>query len=486
MFCPKCGTKAIEGAEFCQKCGAKLITDSAVQPTPISPVQHIQSQSADLSAKKKSKKLPIILGAVVLVVAAIIFIVLNREDKIDYEANVRAYTPYANSQGLPYTCGEVFDKYIPDAKWTVREEGKDAAVVDVSGTPKGMDTEIRISLRMEINGDQFLVRSISVDLDGEDVSEDVFFAFFVAYDEKLGDLSSLNQLLSGEIELTEEYTDEAEGFSFNHPSDWTFNDMVDYGTYTDQFGFTPLCQIAQYSPYTVIAVYKSSDAGLVEAFSDETEFLTAFGYAVEAVSEIELSAADLDGIPAKRISYVMMETSSVQDYIYIMGGTVYKVQLTCAKDTAGSNAALFTAIMDSYTITNGTPAAANQLLFRGIPVEDIIGAHSSDIIAFFGEPAMYTENFELDYSPMVLGMYFGLTDGDIVDFFLSVPSDFTYNGQSLDQDFDSLVAILGDNYTNMGGTAHSWEVTWPYGDCQIDINIPQDETGMFSVRIMKV
>ena len=26
MFCPKCGAKALDGAEFCQKCGAKLIT----------------------------------------------------------------------------------------------------------------------------------------------------------------------------------------------------------------------------------------------------------------------------------------------------------------------------------------------------------------------------------------------------------------------------------------------------------------------------
>jgi uncharacterized membrane protein YvbJ len=28
MFCSKCGSKSLDGAEFCQKCGAKLITGS--------------------------------------------------------------------------------------------------------------------------------------------------------------------------------------------------------------------------------------------------------------------------------------------------------------------------------------------------------------------------------------------------------------------------------------------------------------------------
>lgn len=76
MFCPKCGTKAIEGAEFCQKCGAKLIVDNPVeQPveTPQSnPVQQSAPASINATGKKKSK-LPIISGVAAL---AIIFIIL--------------------------------------------------------------------------------------------------------------------------------------------------------------------------------------------------------------------------------------------------------------------------------------------------------------------------------------------------------------------------------------------------------------------------
>lgn len=129
----------------------------------------------------------------------------------------------------------------------------------------------------------------------------------------------------------------------------------------------------------------------------------------------------------------------------------------------------------------------DSLLFQGTPIQDIMGAHSSDIIAIFGEPAMYTENYELDYSPMELGMYFELSDGDIVDRVSSLPSHFTYNGHNLDQDFDSLVAILGDDYTDMGGTMYVWEVFWNCGDYQIHFTFSRDsdDDKPYSIDVMK-
>jgi len=38
MFCSKCGTKAIEGADFCQKCGSKLIKDQEPAPVSVTPI----------------------------------------------------------------------------------------------------------------------------------------------------------------------------------------------------------------------------------------------------------------------------------------------------------------------------------------------------------------------------------------------------------------------------------------------------------------
>lgn len=67
MFCPKCGAKALDGAEFCQKCGAKLITDRIDQKQTESDAQKTQmgNHVPDKPKKRKSKKLPIILAVVV-------------------------------------------------------------------------------------------------------------------------------------------------------------------------------------------------------------------------------------------------------------------------------------------------------------------------------------------------------------------------------------------------------------------------------------
>lgn len=44
MFCPKCGTKALDGTTFCQKCGAKLIVGHTEQQVAAStPVRQTQS-----------------------------------------------------------------------------------------------------------------------------------------------------------------------------------------------------------------------------------------------------------------------------------------------------------------------------------------------------------------------------------------------------------------------------------------------------------
>ena len=75
MFCPKCGTKALDGAGFCQKCGTKLIADASAQsatPNPVSPTQPAGKPSAAVPKKKKPKKLLIILGAVFALIVILI------------------------------------------------------------------------------------------------------------------------------------------------------------------------------------------------------------------------------------------------------------------------------------------------------------------------------------------------------------------------------------------------------------------------------
>ena len=123
MFCHKCGAKAIDGAEFCQKCGSKIIKNEAennmAADIPSNTIQEQGTSAVDVHAlendayvnvknekpvKKKSKKRFFIIGAVILVIIIIIAAVAGGNSEMDYIATVKDYTPFANSQGLPYTC----------------------------------------------------------------------------------------------------------------------------------------------------------------------------------------------------------------------------------------------------------------------------------------------------------------------------------------------------------------------------------------------
>lgn len=242
MFCSKCGTKVVDGARFCQKCGAKLILDEPVAQPAAESSANSANQTVSIpkeaSVKENSKKLPIIIGAAVLVVLAVIFIAMNWEGKTDYEATVRAHAPFANSQGLPYTYGEVFDKYIPDAKWEVRESGN-GAHVDINGEAEGTDAEMAITIKVSLDEKDPDLASISpesVSVSGDksptkDEAVRFLLAMFVAYDEGDKDLSDFSRRLDevglttqGDVSLTETFTDIDSGISFQYPSGWTILD----------------------------------------------------------------------------------------------------------------------------------------------------------------------------------------------------------------------------------------------------------------------
>ena len=182
MFCPECGAKLIDGAKFCQKCSAKI-------ETPVN----------DTKPQKKSRKVPLIgLIAAVLVIAAGIVIAMNWSN-IDYIATAKAYQPFAISQGLPYTCEEVLEQYLISAQWEELEPEGDLHYVKISGTAKGTERELALTIQMVPNPndpDGCLFTPCMASVDGvttTDTGEVVDFLgmMFMAYDQKVKDLSVL-------------------------------------------------------------------------------------------------------------------------------------------------------------------------------------------------------------------------------------------------------------------------------------------------------
>ena len=216
MFCYKCGSELPDGAKFCHKCGAKLTGDdmkqqaaASVPAEPIQQTQQLQASTVNMPKKKKSGKLAIGLGAVVIVIIVAVIIALNWNGKTDYIATVGAHTPFATSQGLPYTYEDVFDRYINAPVWEAIHESDNVVYVEISGDIKETDHEVYIKIKTAPNPDNpdgILISPESVTLDGENLptqndAVEFLLAMFLAYDDGYDDLSAL---LSSPIDMPAE------------------------------------------------------------------------------------------------------------------------------------------------------------------------------------------------------------------------------------------------------------------------------------------
>ena len=218
MFCSECGSQLSEGAKFCPECGAEITSEN---PIPM------VGKAIQGNIFKKIGKLPFIIGAVILVV---VIIALNWNGKADYVETVAKHTPFAVSQGLPYTYEEVLNQYLLSTKWKVRDEG-DIHYVDINGKAKGIESELSLTVKVSPNPNStdpsaVLIHLESITADDTDrLSEgeaaDFLYLLFCLYDEGYEDLSVLieaesetDYISQGEVSLTETFTDEEAGISF--------------------------------------------------------------------------------------------------------------------------------------------------------------------------------------------------------------------------------------------------------------------------------
>jgi len=154
MFCPKCGTQAIDGAEFCQKCGAKLIVDTSVsQPagvqTSTGQTQLPSKSPVETPKKKKSKKLLIgIVAAAVIAVVAITIVLSggsggDEPTLFQLAEDVSPMTEF----GFDATYGDVFHWLMADSAIKLEQDG-DVAYLTFSGKVTGGDYPVSIVLKM--------------------------------------------------------------------------------------------------------------------------------------------------------------------------------------------------------------------------------------------------------------------------------------------------------------------------------------------------
>ncbi len=125
MFCPKCGAQLPEDATFCSSCG-EVMTAAPAQEPVASTQEPTVSEVAVPAAKKKGKKLPLILGiaggfvAVVAILAVVFygqmqgFILKTFGSSDDYYKYVETMAAEKSSNGIAQLYGVANNEYMGD------------------------------------------------------------------------------------------------------------------------------------------------------------------------------------------------------------------------------------------------------------------------------------------------------------------------------------------------------------------------------------
>lgn len=457
--CKKCGKEFSADEKNCVYCGEKLEQESENADKQTLGASQIKEASEIKQQKKLDKKF--LFGALALAIV-IIIIAINWEGKIDYEKTVGAHQPFANSQGLPYTYEEVIDKYMTSPKWEVRESG-DVHYVDIIGKVSGSDRELGITVKIvpdETDSELAYMTPEVVTIDNEislpqEDATNFLYAMFVAYDEGENDIAVLLDLMNGsemqeELALTEYYTNEIEGISFNYPMGWNILEkdseyevveIIDSKNNADNVATFRVSRILEQNPYGVFTV---DEITIQNNISEYGEF---FG----------LWDTTIGDVPAKCL---MFQTESWNGesiekmYWYRNGEEVYQIECSYNISSAGIYEPIFDAIMDSYAVTvvlaqMDYVTSDTDICFNGILISELLNSTSTQLVQTFGGNYYADGSGKIAYDDIT----FYMLDDETVDTIWSFsPEYFMARGYTLDinLDFvvteDEIVELLGHNF----------------------------------------
>lgn len=189
-------------------------------------------------------------------------------------------------------------------------------------------------------------------------------------------------------------------------------------------------------------------------------------------------------VPVKaRIQFVVDEENGTFEASYLAFNEVPQDALTLA--------AVISKAFEEYEAAGtgggqGQEQSSNttgQILIRQIPTQDVLKMTADEVVTTFGEPEIYAENDSIEYgADAPEWMYFDVSNGNTVASFSANAEEFTLNGQSLKQNFDALVSLMGDNYDSLGAGGYQWIRN---GICYT-FYIPDDTEESYSINVYRI
>lgn len=207
MFCQKCGSKAIEGAEFCQKCGTRLIksdtetTQSANMPTKSEPVAEKASEpfkgtasvtkvtpnecvTEEKPIKKKSKNTPLLIVVLVVLVLLLACIIVAGSSSSSLTESSEADTAGSYEAGTDLTVSEInlsqtftdmgISFSYPD-NWIILDDNSDLIIVSMIDENNNADHRVTFDITMTLDQNPLNVFSGDVATVRNAVNENLSF-----------------------------------------------------------------------------------------------------------------------------------------------------------------------------------------------------------------------------------------------------------------------------------------------------------------------
>lgn len=205
---------------------------------------------------------------------------------------------------------------------------------------------------------------------------------------------------SKNVSLSETYTNEEEGLSFQYPSAWkpvSQEDMINYDLPEEDLPLVLLANeyedIPEANSYIMVSRYEATEEDEAMFDLDDEAFLDAIQ--IDG-SNIETTSTTIDGVPVREVSYTVdAEKRYQRTYYYAANQGLFRVDMLCSTGQSSEYIRFFDAVMDSYTITvfpeeeEESVLTADQyiqMVVNGYRVEDPEHTYGEAFDAFFASP----------------------------------------------------------------------------------------------------
>lgn len=409
MFCIKCGAKLIEGAKFCQKCGtpAKTPTTPSAGAAHMPPVEQPgRVPPAQPQVPGTPQELP-----------------TGQPDRIPPKSpqptsapetppNVQpGAVPQANppTTGSPHAVsgGQPGSGTNPQATSRSQTSGGHTRAVPPGNSPvngaaqmptTGYPGFVSPGMIPKKKGSRWpwVVCGIGI------VAAALVVAAIIATSvgQMTGASSPGASSHSKNVSLSDTYTNEEEGFSFQYPSAWkpmSQQEMINYALSQEDLPLVLLANeyedIPEANSYIMVTRFDATEEDVDMLSLDDEAFLDAIQ--IDG-SDLETSSLTIDGVPVRKVSYQVDEENRYQQtYYYVANQGLFRVDMFCSTGQSSEYIRFFDAVMDSYTITvfpkeeeeNGLTADQYiQMVVNGYRVEDPEHSYGEAFDAFFAFP----------------------------------------------------------------------------------------------------